>query len=159
VASAQARITKSLSRAVHSGRLPEGDRDVALGRLSFTTELADLADRDIVAEAVVEDETEKTAVFSALGRIVSPQCLLASNTLSIPIMKPASVAAEPERIIGLHFFDPGPVLSLVEVVPRLPTSPETVLAAEEFVGNGLGKHTVRYKHRAGFVRARLPWPT
>jgi 3-hydroxybutyryl-CoA dehydrogenase len=148
---AEARLAASLARAVRSGRLDQADRDAALGRLSFTTDLAELADRDIVVEAVVENEAEKTAVFDALGRIVSPQCLLASNTSSIPIMKLASVTAGPERVIGLHFFNPVPVLPLVEVVPSLLTSPETVVRAEEFAGKGLGKHTVRCKDRAGFV--------
>ena len=89
------RLTSSLARAVRGGRLPEADRDAALARLSFTTDLADFADRDLVVEAIVEDEAAKTEVFAALGKVVSPQCLLASNTSSIPIMKLASVTAEP----------------------------------------------------------------
>ena len=148
---AQLRLTKSLDRAVRGGKFTEADRQAAAARLSFTTELDDLADRDVVIEAVVEDETEKTAVFRALGRIVSPECLLASNTSSIPIMKLASVTAHPERVIGLHFFNPVPVLPLVEVVPSLLTSPETVARAEQFAEQGLGKHTVLCKDRAGFV--------
>jgi len=151
VATAQARLTASLGRAVRAGRLEDADREAALARLSFTTDLEDLADRDLVVEAVVEDEREKSTVFAALGRIVSPQCLLASNTSSIPIMKLASVTAEPERVIGLHFFNPVPVLPLVEVVPSLLTSEETVVRAEEFARSGLGKQTVRCKDRAGFV--------
>jgi 3-hydroxybutyryl-CoA dehydrogenase len=148
--SAQARLTKSLGRAVRAGKFSDADRDAALARLSFTTELADLADRDVVVEAVVESEAEKSAVFTALGRIVSPACLLASNTSSIPIMKLASVTTHPERVIGLHFFNPVPVLPLVEVVPSLLTAPGTVRRAEEFA-EGLGKHTVLCKDRAGFV--------
>jgi len=145
------RLDSSLARAVRGGRLAEADREAALGRLSFTTDLADLADRDLVVEAIVENEDAKTEVFAALGKIVSPQCLLASNTSSIPIMKLASVTTEPERVIGLHFFNPVPVLPLVEVVPSLLTSEETVVRAEEFASSGLGKHTVRCKDRAGFV--------
>jgi 3-hydroxybutyryl-CoA dehydrogenase len=148
---AQERLTTSLSRAVRAGKFTDADRDTALSRLSFTTELADLADRDVVVEAVVEDEAEKSAVFRALGGIVSPNCLLASNTSSIPIMKLASVTAHPERVIGLHFFNPVPVLPLVEVVPSLLTAPETVQRAEQFAEQGLGKHTVLCKDRAGFV--------
>jgi 3-hydroxybutyryl-CoA dehydrogenase len=151
VTSAQGRLTASMGRAVRAGRLAEEERDAALARLSFTTDLADLADRDMVVEAIVEDEKEKTAVFAALGRLVSPECLLASNTSSIPIMKLASVTSEPERVIGLHFFNPVPVLPLVEVVPSLLTSEETVVRAEEFAHEGLGKRTVRCKDRAGFV--------
>jgi 3-hydroxybutyryl-CoA dehydrogenase len=148
---ARLRIEKSLDRAVRAGKSTEADRDEAAARLSFTTELGDLTDRDVVIEAVVEDEAEKTAVFRALGGIVSPECLLASNTSSIPIMKLASVTAHPERVIGLHFFNPVPVLPLVEIVPSLLTSPETVQRAEDFAEKGLGKHTVLCKDRAGFV--------
>jgi 3-hydroxybutyryl-CoA dehydrogenase len=151
VSTTRDRLDSSLARAVRHGRLAEADREAALGRLSFTTDLADLADRDLVIEAIVENEAAKTDVFAALGTIVSPQCLLASNTSSIPIMKLASVTAGPERVIGLHFFNPVPVLPLVEVVPSLLTSEETVVRAEEFAGGGLGKHTVRCKDRAGFV--------
>jgi 3-hydroxybutyryl-CoA dehydrogenase len=149
--SASRRLTKSLGRAERAGKLSEADRDASLSRLTFTTELSDLADRDVVVEAVVEDEAEKSAVFSALGKIVSPDCLLASNTSSIPIMKLASVTTHPERVIGLHFFNPVPVLPLVEVVPSLLTAPETLRRAEAWAGEGLGKHTVRCKDRAGFV--------
>jgi 3-hydroxybutyryl-CoA dehydrogenase len=149
--SAWLRLATSLGRAVRAGKFSEDDREAALARLSFTTELADLADRDVVVEAVVEDETEKSTVFRTLGAIVSPDCLLASNTSSIPIMKLASVTTHPERVIGLHFFNPVPVLPLVEVVPSLLTAPETVRRAEDFAENGLGKHTVLCKDRAGFV--------
>jgi 3-hydroxybutyryl-CoA dehydrogenase len=148
---AQALLVKSLSRAVRAGKFTDAESEATLARLSFTTELGDLADRDVVLEAVVENEKEKSAVFTALGGIVSPQCLLASNTSSIPIMKLASVTTHPERVIGLHFFNPAPVLPLVEVVPSLLTSPETVRRAEEFAEQGLGKQTVLCKDRAGFV--------
>jgi len=148
---AQERLTKSLSRAVRAGKFTDADREAALSRLSFTTELGELADRDVVVEAVVEDEAEKSTLFRALGGIVPPNCLLASNTSSIPIMKLASVTVHPERVIGLHFFNPVPVLPLVEVVPSLLTAPETVRRAEEFAEKGLGKHTVLCKDRAGFV--------
>jgi len=147
---ARARLTGSLGKAVRAGKFTEADRDTALARLSFTTELADLADSDVVIEAVVEDEEQKSAVFKTLGGIVAPDCLLASNTSSIPIMKLASMTTFPERVVGLHFFNPVPVLPLVEVVPSLLTSPETVRRAEAFA-EGLGKHTVLCKDRAGFV--------
>ncbi|MET0763766.1 MAG: 3-hydroxybutyryl-CoA dehydrogenase [Blastococcus sp.] len=148
---AQALLARSLGRAVRAGKFTDADSDAVRARLSFTTELGDLADRDVVVEAVVEDETEKSAVFTALGGIVSPDCLLTSNTSSIPIMKLASVTTHPERVIGLHFFNPAPVLPLVEVVPSLLTSPDTVRRAEEFAEQGLGKQTVLCKDRAGFV--------
>src|SRR4051812_16563755 len=96
---AQAQLAKSLGRAVRAGKFTDAEREAALPRLSFTTDLGDLADRDVVIEAIVEKESDKSAVFTALGGIVSPECLLASNTSSIPIMKLASVTTHPERVI------------------------------------------------------------
>ena len=151
MAAAQQRLTKSLDRAVKAGKTTEEERAATLGRLRFTTDLGDFADRDVVIEAVVEDESEKVAIFRQLGKIVSPECLLASNTSSIPIMKLAAVTPQPERVIGMHFFNPVPVLPLVELVPSLLTSPETVQRAEVFAEHDLGKHTVLCKDRAGFV--------
>jgi 3-hydroxybutyryl-CoA dehydrogenase len=150
-ASARQRLTASLAKAVRAGKLAESDHEATIERLSFTTDLADLADRELVIEAVVEDEAEKVAIFSALGKITSPNCLLASNTSSIPIMKLAAVTEHPERVIGMHFFNPVPVLPLVELVPSLLTAPETVARAEAFAGGALGKNTVLSKDRAGFV--------
>jgi 3-hydroxybutyryl-CoA dehydrogenase len=151
VHAAQRRLNSSLARAVRAGKLTEDEQAAALGHISFTTDLADFADREIVIEAVVEDEREKVEIFSALGRIVSSDCLLASNTSSIPIMKLAAVTAHPERVIGMHFFNPVPVLPLVELVPSLLTAAETVERAEKFAAGALGKHTVLSKDRAGFV--------
>jgi 3-hydroxybutyryl-CoA dehydrogenase len=148
---AKQRLTASLNKAVRASKTSESERDATWGRLRFTTDLGDLADRDVVIEAVVENEAEKVAIFSELGKIVSPDCMLASNTSSIPIMKLAAVTANPQRVIGMHFFNPVPVLPLVELVPSLLTSPETVQRAEAFAGTDLGKHTVLCKDRAGFV--------
>jgi 3-hydroxybutyryl-CoA dehydrogenase len=148
---AKQRLTASLNKAVRAGKTSDSERDATWTRLRFTTDLGDLADRDVVIEAVVENEAEKVAIFSALGKIVSPDCMLASNTSSIPIMKLAAVTANPQRVIGMHFFNPVPVLPLVELVPSLLTSPETVQRAEAFAGTDLGKHTVLCKDRAGFV--------
>ena len=150
-ASARKRLTASLAKAVRAGKLAESDHEATVSRLSFTTDLAELADRELVIEAVVEDEAEKVAIFSALGKTTSPHCLLASNTSSIPIMKLAAVTEHPERVIGMHFFNPVPVLPLVELVPSLLTAPETVARAQAFAGDALGKHTVLSKDRAGFV--------
>jgi 3-hydroxybutyryl-CoA dehydrogenase len=147
----RARIAASLARAVRTGKLTEDDRDATLERLRFTTELADLADRDLVVEAVVEDETEKVAVFQLLGKIVGAGCVLASNTSSIPIMKLAAATTGPERVIGMHFFNPVPVLPLVELIPSLLTSTETLHRAETFAAGRLAKKTVLSKDRAGFV--------
>jgi 3-hydroxybutyryl-CoA dehydrogenase len=149
--SAAARIAKSLARAEKSGKLSAAEREAAQGRLRTVTDLAELADRDLVIEAVVEDEAEKVAIFQALGKVVAPTALLASNTSSIPIMKLAAVTPHPERVIGMHFFNPVPVLPLVELVPSLLTAPETVARADAYAAGRLGKHTVLSKDRAGFV--------
>lgn len=148
---ARDRIAASLERAVGSGKLSAGDRDAALGRLHFTASDDDLADRDVVIEAIVEDEAEKTAVFEVVSKVVRADCLLASNTSSIPIMKLAAASVGPERVIGLHFFNPVPVLPLVELVPSLLTAPETLERAQTFATERLGKQTVLSKDRAGFV--------
>jgi 3-hydroxybutyryl-CoA dehydrogenase len=149
--SALARIHKSLGRAEKSGKLSAADREAARGRLRTATDVAELADRDLVIEAVIEDEAEKVAIFQALGKVVRPDVLLASNTSSIPIMKLAAVTPQPDRVIGMHFFNPVPVLPLVELVPSLLTSPATVERADAFASGQLGKHTVLSKDRAGFV--------
>ena len=145
------RIRTSLARAEKSGKLSTADREAALGRLRTVTDVAELADRDLVVEAVIEDEAEKVAVFQALGKVARPDTLLASNTSSIPIMKLAAVTPQPERVIGMHFFNPVPVLPLVELVPSLLTSQATVERADAFASGQLGKHTVLSKDRAGFV--------
>jgi 3-hydroxybutyryl-CoA dehydrogenase len=147
----QHRIERSLDKAVRSGKLPAADRDASLGRLRYVTELEEFADREVVIEAVIEDEALKTDIFRALGKVTASGCLLASNTSSIPIMKLAAVTENPERVIGMHFFNPVPVLPLVELVPSLATSPDTMERARAFAGDRLGKHTVIGKDRAGFV--------
>jgi 3-hydroxybutyryl-CoA dehydrogenase len=147
----RARIAASLERAVTRGRLAPADRDAALRRLRTTTELGELADRDLVIEAVTEHEPTKTALYRDLGAIVRPDCVLASNTSSIPISRLAAVTERPERVLGMHFFNPVPVLPLVELVPSLLTAPSTVDTARAFAEDRLGKKTVLCKDRAGFV--------
>ena len=144
-------VRKSLARAEKTGKLATADREAAEGRVRAVTDIADLADRDLVIEAVIEDEAEKIAIFQALGKVARPDALLASNTSSIPIMKLAAVTPQPQRVIGMHFFNPVPVLRLVELVPSLLTSPETVARAEAFCIGQLDKHIVHCKDRAGFV--------
>ena len=150
-AAGRERIAASVARAVSGGKLTAPEGDAALGRLRFTTTYDDFADRDVVIEAIVEDEAEKISVFQALGKAVRPDCLLASNTSSIPIMKLAAAAEGPERVIGMHFFNPVPVLPLVELIPSLLTAPETVERARAFAADRLGKRTVLSADRAGFV--------
>lgn len=146
------RVTGSLERAVSKGKLSEGDRDATLGRLRFTTSLADLSDRQLVIEAVVEDEKVKAKIFSELDELIAdPDAVLASNTSSIPIMKIAAATKNPGRVLGLHFFNPVPVLPLVEVINTLVTSDEALARTEEFASGTLGKKVVRCGDRSGFI--------
>lgn len=148
----RARLSKSLDRAVQNGKLTEADRDAALERLRFTTSLSDLADRSMVIEAIAEDEQLKTKLFADLDEVVSdPDAILASNTSSIPIAKLAGATGRPQQVLGVHFFNPVPVLKLVELVPSLLTSEETVERAAAFATEQLGKETIRAKDRSGFV--------
>ena len=147
----RARIAASLERAVTRGKLAAADRDATLARIRTTTSLDDLADRDLVIEAVVENEQTKTALYRELSAVVRPDCVLASNTSSIPISRLAAAAQGPERVLGMHFFNPVPVLPLVELVPSLRTGQSTVDAARAFAEDRLGKKTVLCKDRAGFV--------
>ncbi|GAA2830519.1 3-hydroxybutyryl-CoA dehydrogenase [Kitasatospora paracochleata] len=146
------RLINSLETAVKRGKLSEEDRDSALARLSFTTDLADFADRDLVVEAVAEREDIKIKIFETLDRVVERRdAILASNTSSIPIVKLAAATSRPEQVIGLHFFNPAPVQKLVEVIPTLTTSAETTARVEEFAVQALGKEPIRARDRAGFV--------
>jgi 3-hydroxybutyryl-CoA dehydrogenase len=148
----QRRIAKSLERAVSSGKLTADERDAALARISITTDIGDLADRQLVVEAVVEDEQTKVDVFRRLDKVVeADDAVLASNTSSIPIMKLGIATERPEQVIGIHFFNPVPVLRLVELVVSLMTSPETIATAHDFTTNTLNKRVIRSQDRAGFV--------
>jgi 3-hydroxybutyryl-CoA dehydrogenase len=146
------RITNSLDRAVRANKLNDAGRDAALGRVRLTTDLADLADRQLVVEAVVEDEALKTEVFTLLDKVVTDEAaILASNTSSIPVMKLGMATGRPEHVIGIHFFNPVPVLRLVELVSSLLTSTETTDRAATFATDVLGKHVIKSQDRAGFI--------
>ena len=146
------RIVKSLERGVSAGKVTERERDRALGKLTFTTDLNDLADRQLVIEAVVEDEAVKAQIFAELDRVITdPDAVLASNTSSIPIMKIAAATKNPQRVLGLHFFNPVPVLPLVELVSTLVTDEAAAARTEEFASAVLGKQVVRCSDRSGFV--------
>lgn len=148
----QQRVTKSLERGVGSGKLTEEERDRALARLSFTTDLGEMADRQLVVEAVIEDEQAKVDVFRELDKVVEAgDAILASNTSSIPIMKLGIATDRPEHVVGIHFFNPVPVLRLVELVTSLMTSEETIGRADTFATGVLGKKVIRSQDRAGFV--------
>ena len=148
----QRRLMTSLDRGLRSGKLSEEERDSAIARLTFTTDLADLADRQLVVEAVVEDEALKTEVFTLLDKVVvDDDAILASNTSSIPVMKLGIATGRPEQVVGIHFFNPVPVLRLVELVTSLMTAPETAPRAEAFATDVLHKKVIRSQDRAGFV--------
>ena len=140
VTAGRTRITKSLERGVSSGKITERERDQALGRLRFTTDLSDLADRELVIEAIIEDEKIKASIFSELDRIITdPDAVLASNTSSIPIMKLAAATKQPQRVLGLHFFNPVPVLPLVELVTTLVTNDSAAARTERIRRHGAGQ--------------------
>ena len=148
----RARLVKSLDRGLTAGKLTEEQRDAAVGRLAFTTDMGELADRELVVEAVVEDEAMKVDIFKQLDAVVTADdAILASNTSSIPIMKLGTATGRPEQVIGIHFFNPVPVLKLVELVTSLMTSPETSERSDAFATGVLGKHVIRSQDRAGFV--------
>ncbi|MFJ3279702.1 3-hydroxybutyryl-CoA dehydrogenase [Streptomyces halstedii] len=149
---ARDRVAASLDRAVRRGKLSREASEAALARLVFTSGLDGLADRQLVVEAVVENRDAKTEVFAALDKIVEdPAAVLATNTSSLPVMRLGMATARADRVIGLHFFNPVPVLPLVEVVPSLHTSAGTTALVEDFVVRTLGKKAVRSQDRAGFV--------
>ncbi|GAB11621.1 3-hydroxyacyl-CoA dehydrogenase [Gordonia araii NBRC 100433] len=151
-AAGRARVMRSLDRGVSSGKLTEREREQAAWRLRFTSDLGDFADRQLVVEAVVEDEAVKTAIFAELDKVVTdPNAVLASNTSSIPIMKLGMATQNAARVVGMHFFNPVPVLPLVELVTTLMTSPEVSERAESFARDVLGKQVVRSADRSGFV--------
>jgi len=148
---ARGRIETSLGRAVRNGKLSEEDRDAVLARITWTTSYDDLADRDLVIEAAPEDEALKLGIFRTLDSVVQPGAVLASNTSSIPLVKMAAVTKRPHQVVGVHFFNPVPVLPLVEIVESLLTDKDTLLAVTDFAEKRLDKQTIRSKDRAGFV--------
>jgi 3-hydroxybutyryl-CoA dehydrogenase len=147
---ARARLEKSLDGAVKRGKLDDGQRAASLANITFTSELKDVADRDLVIEAVPENLDLKLSIMKSLDQIVSPDTILASNTSAIPIAQLGGVVSNPERVVGLHFFSPVPAMKLVEIVRALDTSDETVAAVTQFAQR-LGKHAIETKDRSGFV--------
>ncbi|HIW94935.1 MAG TPA: 3-hydroxybutyryl-CoA dehydrogenase [Candidatus Corynebacterium gallistercoris] len=148
----KARIEKSLKKAVERGKLSQEDSDAALSRLTFTTNLEDFADREMVMEAIIENEDVKKDVFSKLDKIVEDKnAPLCSNTSSLPIQTIASATENPQRVMGLHFFNPVPVLPLVEVIPALTTDEAVVEKAQTYATETLGKTAIRAKDRSGFI--------
>ena len=143
-------IEKSTGKAVEKGKLAEEDREEILGRISGTTEISAVADSDLVIEAATEDLATKKQVFDRLEELTRPEVILATNTSSLPIAELAASTDRPDRVLGMHFFNPPPIMGLLELVKGLQTSDETVEFARSY-GERLGKTTVLSKDRAGFI--------
>jgi len=151
------RLEKSLGRAVEKGKLDAGQRDEIRGRISGTVELEDLADCDLVVEAIVENLDEKKKTFGNLDRVVKADAIFASNTSSLTITQIAMATSRPERFLGLHFFNPVPVMKLVEVVRTLVTSDEAFDTVMEWAA-GVGKEPIACRDNSGFIVNRLLVP-
>ncbi len=147
----RAAIEKSLGRGVRSGKLTEADRDAALEHLVVTPTFEDVEGAEAAIEAVIEDEALKRDVFRRLDEILPDARFLASNTSSVPIMKLGAQTKHPGRVLGMHFFNPVPVLPLVELVTSIMTEPETVDEVRSFAEGTLGKTCIDSQDRAGFV--------
>jgi 3-hydroxybutyryl-CoA dehydrogenase len=148
---ARVAIARSLDRAVKSGKLGADDRAAADERIAFSSAMEDLEGSDAAIEAIVEDEAAKRRLFTQLDELLPDAEFLASNTSSVPIMKLGAGTRRPDRVLGLHFFNPVPVLPLVEVVRSIMTGADTLARAHDFAENTLGKTTIDSQDRAGFV--------
>ncbi|TML02534.1 MAG: 3-hydroxybutyryl-CoA dehydrogenase [Actinobacteria bacterium] len=143
-------IERSTAKAVERGKLDDVARKETLGRITASTNLKDLADADLVIEAVTEDLSTKLEVFRTLDELVKPDVVMATNTSSLPIAELSAATKRPDKVVGMHFFNPPPVMKLLEIVRALTTSSETVEFAKG-MGERLGKTTVLAKDRAGFI--------
>jgi 3-hydroxybutyryl-CoA dehydrogenase len=144
------RIETSTLRAVERGRLETAERDTLLGRISGTTDVHELADVDLVIEAATEDHDTKVGMFRRLDEVTKPDVILASNTSSIPIADLGAATSRPDKVLGMHFFNPVPVMGLIELVRAITTSEDTVEFGRAY-GVALGKTTVESRDRAGFI--------
>jgi 3-hydroxybutyryl-CoA dehydrogenase len=143
-------IERSMARAVEKGKLEESARDEALSRITASTKLEDIADADFVVEAVTEDLDTKLEVFARIDELLRPEVILATNTSSLPIANLAAVTKRPDKVLGVHFFNPPPVMKLLELVRALTTSDEVIEFARKF-SERLGKTPILAKDRAGFI--------
>ena len=144
------RIETSTLRAVERNRLDAQEREAVLGRISLTTDVQDLADVDLVIEAATEDHDTKVGMFRRLDEVTKPEVILASNTSSIPIADLGAATSRPDRVLGMHFFNPVPVMGLIELVRAISTSDDTMAFGRAY-GVVLGKTTVESRDRAGFI--------
>lgn len=143
-------IERSMGKAVERGKMEASDRDDALARINGSTSIEDVADADLVIEAVTEDLDIKLKVFARLAELTRPDIVIGTNTSSLPIANLAAVTKNPDKVLGLHFFNPPPVMKLLEVIRALPTSDETIEFSRGFAER-LGKTPVLAKDRAGFI--------
>jgi len=143
-------VNVSLARAIERGRVTQEEAATLVGRIEWTTELDALGGAELVVEAIVEDAEVKARMFKELDAVTRPEAVLASNTSSIPIAGLAAATGRPDRVLGLHFFSPVPVMKLVEVVIGLDTADETVERAEAFAAQ-IGKTAIKTKDRSGFI--------
>jgi len=150
-------IEKTLAKGIERGKVTDQERDTTLSHLRFATDLSDFADADIFIEAVVEDLDVKNSLWTQLDAIAKPDAIFASNTSSLTIVAMAAASGRPDRMLGLHFFNPVPLMKLVEVVRTITTSDETESIATEFV-RSLGKEPIRAKDSSGFIVNRLLIP-
>ncbi|MFD4430339.1 3-hydroxybutyryl-CoA dehydrogenase [Nocardia rhizosphaerihabitans] len=148
---AQQRIATSISRGVARGKITQEEADAAIARVRVTLDMDEFADRDLVIEAAPEIESLKYEIFGKLDKIVKPEGILATNTSSIPVIKVAGATERPERVVGVHFFNPVPVMPLVEIISTLVTAPEAAAAVTDYAKNTLGKMTVQAGDRSGFI--------
>lgn len=151
VEAGRGRVAASLGKAVDRGKLDAGDRDATVARIAWTSELADLAGCDLVIEAAVENLELKRTIFAELETVLAPDAIMATNTSSIPVVDIAMATARPERVLGVHFFNPAPVMKLVELIATERTDDEVTAVVRAFVADVLGKRVVPSRDRAGFV--------
>jgi 3-hydroxybutyryl-CoA dehydrogenase len=157
VAAGRSRVDRSIRKAVDRGKLDASEASAMLGRIRDTTDLAELGDADLGIEAATENLDAKRQVFRVLGEAAGPATILASNTSSIPIVELAVASGRADRVVGMHFFNPPPVMALVELTPALTTSRETLAFVRAFAER-LGKTVVVSKDHAGFIVNRLLIP-
>jgi 3-hydroxybutyryl-CoA dehydrogenase len=158
VAAGRGRVERSVGKAVERGKLEAAAAQEALGRIEAATDLGALADADLVIEAATEDRRAKAAIFARLVELTRPEIVLASNTSSIPIAELGAASGRPEKVIGMHFFNPPPVMALLELTPSEATSEDTYELIRAFGTDVLGKTCVRSGDQAGFIVNRLLIP-
>ncbi len=152
-----AAVDRSLSKLVEKGKMEDADKAATMGRLSATAELADLKDCDLVIESIVEDLDTKKQLFADLDALCAPQTILATNTSTLPVAEMAAATNRPQMVVGIHFFNPAPVMSLVEIVRPLTVSEDVVATSKKFA-ESCGKSPVEVKDQAGFIVNALLFP-